>query len=102
FPGPAAIRAYAVDRCSADFAAYVGIDADTSKYDHVAISTITAESWAQGDHSILCYLVSDDGQAVTGSAKGPQTWATHSFARAPTLRRSRCKSSQSRRCDRLP
>jgi hypothetical protein len=70
FPGMDAIHAYAVDRCSADFTAYVGVDADTSKYDHVAISSIAADTWKQGVRSVLCYLVSDDKQPTTGSAKG--------------------------------
>jgi hypothetical protein len=70
FPGSAAMDTAASDRCTTDFAVYVGIDAASSGYG-LGQLVPTAESWAQGDRQLVCLIQpGTSGTTLTGSAKG--------------------------------
>lgn len=57
------------ENCLGMFAAYVGIDYDSSVY-YISALVPTDESWSQGDNSLMCFLHNDEETAVTGSARG--------------------------------
>jgi hypothetical protein len=57
------------ENCLGRFEAYVGIDYDSSLY-YISALVPTDSSWAQGDHTMMCFLHNDPESAMTGSARG--------------------------------
>ena len=57
------------ENCLGRFEAYVGIDYDSSMY-YISALVPTDSSWAQGDHTLMCFLHNDPESAMTGSARG--------------------------------
>ena len=57
------------DNCLGRFEAYVGINYDSSMY-YISALVPTDSSWAQGDHTLMCFLHNDPESAMTGSARG--------------------------------
>ena len=57
------------ENCLGRFEAYVGLDYDSSTY-YISALVPTDSSWAQGDHTLMCFLHNDGESAVTGSARG--------------------------------
>ncbi len=69
YPGDEAMAAFAEDGCIAEFATYVGIDHDSSRYQgHFARPS--ADTWADGDREVVCFLYDADFAKLTGSAQG--------------------------------
>jgi hypothetical protein len=69
FPGNQSVDDYANQTCDSSFAAYVGIDFDSSKLD-VKYSSPTADTWSTGDREFICVLQNPDKSALVGSVKG--------------------------------
>jgi len=66
YPGEDAVGEYAYDACLEAFEPYTGVGYADSPLDYLYIGP-TAESWAEGDQSILCVLYSADLEKLTGS-----------------------------------
>lgn len=71
FPGEPSLVTYAQIPCLEAFRSYVGVDFQTSSLDMMLVvpSDIT---WAKGDRSIACLVITTDGSRITGSVKGTQ------------------------------
>jgi hypothetical protein len=69
FPGNQSVDDYANQTCDSSFAAYVGIDFDSSELD-VSYWSPTADTWSTGDREFICVLQNPDNSALVGSAKG--------------------------------
>jgi len=65
FPGDQAVEDESLDRCTTEFATFVGMDYQESTLDLASIYP-TSESWSGGDREILC-LISDPAGDVTGT-----------------------------------
>lgn len=67
FPGDVAVRQFADEACNAAFQGYVGSAYEGSR---LLISYLfpTAQTWAEGDHEVVCLLGGGDSQ-LTGSMK---------------------------------
>ena len=68
FPDKATIDALGSADCVEQFANFVGIAANESKYS-IGYFFPTEESWEQGDREILCYVFDEAGK-ITGSLLG--------------------------------
>jgi hypothetical protein len=69
FPGAEAVTDRAVEECTAEFAAFIGIDYAASKLDF-AYYYPTPTSWERGDRDILCIAFDPASATVTGTLKG--------------------------------
>jgi len=69
FPDENTMKSEQYTACHDTFETYVGVPYDQSQYD-VGTLTPTENSWAQGDHTITCSLMTKDGSLITGSLKG--------------------------------
>ena len=69
FPDESTMKSEQYTACHDTFETYVGVPYDQSQYD-VGTLTPTENSWAQGDHTITCSLMTKDGSLITGSLKG--------------------------------
>lgn len=69
YPGDEAIGTFAQDGCLAAFDAYVGKAYLDSELDFGTL-TPSAESWADGDVQVVCFLYSVDLSKLDGSMKG--------------------------------
>lgn len=73
YPGDEAIGTTADDECYGEFADFVGVSFDESKYTYATIFP-TEDSWGAGDREVLCRIVlADENGAitqVTGSLEG--------------------------------
>jgi hypothetical protein len=67
WPGDAAIDARSGEVCSTEFARYIGIPVDQSRYD-LSWYTPDKETWQGGDHTILC-TASDAHGKTTGTLR---------------------------------
>ncbi len=69
YPGGYEIRAHAYEACQEPFEDYVGVPFWDSVYD---ITTITPSpsTWADGDRSIVCFVVDVDGNPLNSPAQG--------------------------------
>lgn len=67
FPGYDVFAQDAWDGCFNRFEGYVGNDYQSSSLD-VANLTPSQESWAEGDRTVTCFLVSYYGEDLVGSA----------------------------------
>lgn len=65
YPGDQAVIDAADTFCYDEFATFVGLSYDESVLE-LATFFPTAESWEQGDHELMCFISSPDGQ-VTGT-----------------------------------
>lgn len=68
FPGNDPVSQDADSFCGTEFASFVGVPVDKSKYTFYYL-TPTEESWKQGDRVILCFAGDDKG-GVVGTLKG--------------------------------
>lgn len=70
YPGDDAIQQQGFTDCGTKFTEFIGLDADTSKYDYWPMPP-TKDGWEQAnDREILCVAYADDESQVTGSLKG--------------------------------
>jgi Septum formation len=69
FPGNQSVDDYANQTCDSAFAAYVGIDFDSSQFD-VTYWSPTGDTWSTGDREFICVLQDPDNSALVGSVKG--------------------------------
>jgi len=69
YPGQPTLETFAESSCIAAFNAYVGGDFQTSSLNMLPI--LPSElSWARGDRTISCVVVTGDGSKLAGSVKG--------------------------------
>ena len=68
YPGDAAVTDAANTFCYDEFEKFIGMNYDESALE-LSFFSPTAESWAEGDQEILCFVYSPDGQ-VTGTLAG--------------------------------
>ena len=68
YPGDQAVIDASDTFCYDQFATFVGLTYDESTLE-LASFYPTPESWAEGDHEIMCFISSPDGQ-VTGTLAG--------------------------------
>lgn len=69
YPGQAALETFAAAPCITAFNTYVGGDFDTSSLSMLPIVP-TEATWAKGDRTITCVVLSHDGTKLTSSVKG--------------------------------
>lgn len=70
FPGDDAVEAEALQRCTEDFAEYVGTTLEESDLELLTISP-TEETWEEGDdREVICAVSTADGSAIEGSVAG--------------------------------
>lgn len=69
FPGQAALDAFAITHCPPAFESYVGISYEQSSLGILPVMP-TDLTWAKGDRSIVCVVLTMDGSKLTGSVKG--------------------------------
>lgn len=69
FPGETAVDDYAVDRCTTEFEAYVGVPYEASVLD-VAYVAPGEDGWDGGDRRIACVVYHLDLEPLTGSVRG--------------------------------
>jgi hypothetical protein len=69
YPGQAALETFAATPCISAFNAYVGSDFQTSSLAMLPILP-TETTWATGDRTIACVVLSSDGTKLTSSVKG--------------------------------
>ena len=68
YPGEQPLEDLAEERCSADFATYVGIPYEESRF-FVLFLTPSPETWSQGDREIVCTLHGEENERLTGSKR---------------------------------
>ena len=69
YPGDDVMEPFAEDGCTAEFETYVGLDHESSRYQgHFARPS--ADTWAEGDREVVCFLYDANLQKLTGSAQG--------------------------------
>lgn len=69
FPGDAAIKDWVGAHCLDPFAAYVGVDIDSSQY-NLSWYSPEPSGWTDGDREISCYVDNVDESPLTGSVRG--------------------------------
>jgi hypothetical protein len=69
FPGDAAIKDWVGAHCLGPFAAYVGVDIDSSQY-NLSWYSPEPSGWTDGDREISCYVDNVDESPLTGSVRG--------------------------------
>jgi hypothetical protein len=69
FPGYLEIGDAQQDECPPAFKDYVGVDWEGSKYTFTFAGP-TEQTWAAGNHAVVCLLEDANGGTLTGSAKG--------------------------------
>jgi hypothetical protein len=69
FPGQATLETFAAEPCITAFNAYVGSDFNTSGLDMLPILP-TEETWANGDRTITCIVLTRDSSKLTNTVKG--------------------------------
>ena len=69
FPDSSTMQSQIQTACYSSFEDYVGKSYDESQYEASTL-TPTENSWAQGDRTITCTLVTKDNSLITGSLKG--------------------------------
>jgi len=68
YPSESDLDAFVLDRCSGAFAAYTGLGFDQQELDF-SYFWPTAETWAGGQHKVICYAVKYDGTKLDVSVK---------------------------------
>lgn len=69
FPGVATVQDWAEQACFDRFEAFVGIRWTTSELD-INVWWPSEESWARADRTVICAVMSDTGDQLTGTARG--------------------------------
>ena len=69
FPGEAELFAFASRHCPTAFESYVGISFQESSLEILPVMP-TDLSWAEGDRTIVCVVLTTDGSELTGSVRG--------------------------------
>jgi len=69
YPGQEALVSFAQAPCSTAFAAYVGVDFQSSELDMIAV-TPSDLTWVKGDRVIACVALAPNAGRLTGSIKG--------------------------------
>ena len=69
FPGYFTIGDAQQDECGSAFTDYVGVSWEQSKYTF-DFDGPTEQTWASGDHQIVCTIKDPSGGKLTGSVKG--------------------------------
>ena len=69
FPDSSTMQSQIQTACYSSFEDYVGKSYNESQYEASTL-TPTENSWAQGDRTITCTLVTKDNSLITGSLKG--------------------------------
>jgi hypothetical protein len=69
YPGQQTLFDFATNPCYDAFAAYVGIDFQTSELEMIVI-TPSDVTWAKGDRVVACVAVAPNAGKLTGSVKG--------------------------------
>lgn len=69
WPGQDAIDEFSDESCTAAFEDFIGIPYAESKY-YISYLQPTEESWANGDREVVCLVVGEDGEQITGSLAG--------------------------------
>jgi hypothetical protein len=73
FPTDAEFEAFASNQCGSAFDVYTGGGGGLAATVDVFYMTPSADGWASGDRTLLCYLVAPSGQALSESLRA----ATH-------------------------
>jgi hypothetical protein len=71
FPGQSALDAFATAQCPTAFESYVGVSFEQSSLQMIPV-TPSDLTWAKGDRSVTCVVLTTDGSKLTGSVKGSQ------------------------------
>lgn len=69
YPGTAVVQDWSEQACYDRFEAFVGVRWTLSELD-IAVWWPTEESWARGDDGVICAVVSDTGDRLTGTQRG--------------------------------
>jgi len=69
WPGQEAIDTFSDESCTAEFEGFIGLPYAESKY-YISYLQPTEESWANGDREVVCLVVGEDGEKITGTLKG--------------------------------
>ncbi len=69
YPGEAAVQNWAEQACFDRFEAFVGVRWTVSELD-IEVWWPSAESWARADRGVICTVMSDTGEELTGSQRG--------------------------------
>ncbi len=72
YPGVATVQDWAEQACFDRFEAFVGIRWTTSELD-INVWWPSEESWARADRTVICAVMSDTGDQLTGTARGSGT-----------------------------
>ena len=69
YPGEATVQNWAEQACFDRFETFVGVRWTVSELD-IRAWWPSAESWARADRSVVCAVMSDTGEKLTGSQRG--------------------------------
>lgn len=69
YPGAAVVQDWSEQACFDRFEAFVGVRWTVSELD-IAVWWPSEESWGRGDRSVVCAVVSQTGDRLTGSQRG--------------------------------
>ncbi len=69
YPGEAAVQNWAEQACFDRFEAFVGVRWTVSELD-IRAWWPSAESWGRADRTVICAVMSDTGEKLTGSQRG--------------------------------
>lgn len=69
YPGVATVQDWSEQACYDRFEAFVGVRWTISELD-IAVWWPSEESWARGDRNVICTVVSDTGDQLTGTQRG--------------------------------
>jgi len=71
FPGVPSLVTFGQTPCLDAFRSYVGVDFETSSLDMIVVVP-TEITWAKGDRSIACLVITADGSRINGTVRGTQ------------------------------
>jgi hypothetical protein len=71
FPGDGAVGGVAEERCANEFLAFVGVDVDSSELAYYYLVP-SASTWEEGDREIVCTVIAEDAEKLTGSMRGAE------------------------------
>jgi hypothetical protein len=69
WPGDDAINTFSDEACTAEFEGFIGLPYAESRY-YISYLQPTEESWANGDREVVCLVVGEDDEKITGSLRG--------------------------------
>jgi hypothetical protein len=71
YPGVAVVQDWSEQACFDRFEAFVGVRWTLSELD-IAVWWPSEESWARADRTIICTVMSDTGEDLTGTQRGTE------------------------------